>query len=192
MSALRKIKRQRERERDEARKDHLFCHLTWEEFHLVFAIALVAMTDQHEESYPLSQYASQDKEGPAEDWIEAMIRAIRYLSWDLGYEFAGVEAHRDGRMVLNRAVEPRNNLFVLLMESGRRPSFLNAAHVAVEYAQHRIPEMNTGPLRSFAASAAHDKAEYAANIDPEQLAAEIDKQKQALRAVGALPPEVVH
>src|SRR5262245_34932474 len=102
---------------------HVFEFLTHNELRLALSLVMASKADETRSAYNLSRYATPSLEGGTDDWTELVLRAIRYLSFEHGFKFRGIVAHRDGRVGAERPICRDNERYVLLFKSGGFPDF---------------------------------------------------------------------
>lgn len=150
---------------------HVFNFLTHDELTLCFAAGLVSKAEETEESYRISAYATPGNEGPTHDWTEITLRAIRFLSFEHGMKFVGINAHRDGRITAERPITPGNSIYVALMKSGGMPPWDLLLPRAVRIARLRVPSLDVEPMRAVAAMIEEEIESRIRNTPDEHLQA---------------------
>lgn len=166
---------------DEQEAPHLFVCMTREEFKLIFAVAFIASADMFEGAYDTERYASEGAMG--DNWIELFKRAIRYLVYDCGAEFQGLEPVDDGAIYVE-PVEERNEAYVYLLGMGKLPNVEDAMRVALEMTPHRAPKLDTEPLREALATIARQKESLRKQMNPEAVRAVMELRNRTLAGSG--------
>lgn len=166
---------------DEQQAPHLFVCMTREEFKLIFAVAFIASADLFEGAYDIERYATEG--GMSDDWVELFKRAIRYLVYDCGAEFPGLEPVDDGAIYV-QPIEPRNEAYIYLMGGGRLPDVEDAMRVALELAPHRAPKLDTEPLQEALVTIARQKESLRKQMNPEAVRAIMELRNRTLAGSG--------
>lgn len=166
---------------------HLFQFLGFDEWQLVFVVAFLAQTDAYGEAYPIHRYFTPGSEGETDSWIELFRRAIRYLSFEHGVTFTGIEAHRDGRIV-GSIVEPGNIKYAQLLSgqaSAPLPELPLTLRRALGYLEdHGIHSLDQEPILTALDQVERDVAWAKAQADPDVVVELDNLRDQALAEIG--------
>jgi hypothetical protein len=149
----------------------LFEFLSRAEWKMCFALIWVNDSLDYKGAYPLDSESYRTPgtpEGKAEFWEESFRRAIRYLSFEHGYEFEAVRPHRDGRIDGKYPITPENKLYAVTLADGGLPHLVSCLTEAGYALELRCPGFDTEPL--FAAAADIDLSLAQVKINPEQEA----------------------
>lgn len=133
------------------RPPHLWEYLSREELILVFCVTMVAQSDVTADAYPINEYPTPGEEGPTNDWTELTKRAIRYLSFEHGSLWQGIQVHRDGSITGERPIAEIHAIYIAQFKTGGFPNFDILIPQALDIASVRVPTLYLEPMRSLLA-----------------------------------------
>jgi hypothetical protein len=149
----------------------LFEFLSRAEWKMCFALIWVSDSADYKGAYSLDSESYRTPGSPAgkaEFWEESFRRAIRYLSFEHGYEFEAVRPHRDGRIDGKRPITPENKLYAVTLADGGMPHLLNCLRDAAGEFGLKCPGLAVEPLQAAAADIQQSLDQV--KINPEQEA----------------------
>lgn len=152
---------------------HLFEFFTHDELKLLLAVVFTSKAQETHNAYNLTRYATPTPEtkGPTDDWTELVLRAARYLSFEHGVAWSGVNCRPNGSVTADRVVEPRNYLYVAVMKAGGMPDIDVILPKAIEYARHHVPSLPLEPMRTALAELEAEFADRLSQVDPATMEA---------------------
>lgn len=171
----------------------LSTHLTREELLTCWALAYTSMFEDYEDAYPLDRYASIGLEGTTNAFGEHLRRAVRYLHFEHGLDFEGLEVQIGGNIEMASEVEPRNAIFLLRAMKNRMNGVEHAAmpihpvaalEVALSWLPERAPGMDLGPLREALHETERSVEEWKNTMTPEQYEVEEEALDASLKIWG--------
>jgi hypothetical protein len=172
----------------------LFEFLSRAEWKMCFALIWVSDSADYKGAYSLDSESYRTPGSPAgkaEFWEESFRRAIRYLSFEHGYEFEAVRPHRDGRIDGKRPITPENKLYAVTLADGGMPHLLSALRDAAAHLNARCPQVDTEPLQAAAADI--ELSLQQVKINPEQEALRERFRESVFGSLGlARGQEVLH
>lgn len=126
----------------------LFQALTQEEFKLVYAVDWLARSDDYGVHFPLANFATPGKPADGDGTVaEDFKRVIRWLNFEHGVEFEGVEPWQDGA-IAGTIVCPANLKYFEMLATGMPPDYLSALTTAIQVLEERAPGMNLEIFRA--------------------------------------------
>lgn len=164
---------------------HLLHCMARLEVKAVFAVAFLCKSRDFEGSYAIDAYATPGEEGPTSSWLELFRRTVRFLAFQHGVAFQGLTPKRDGR-ILARVVEPRNQIYVTLLESGGLPNIPDALREAIR-ASENWQGFDAEPLRAALADVEQSLADLRDGVDPDQMGALMKLRQRAMAEAGFVP-----
>lgn len=150
---------------------HVFEFFTHDELKLLLAVVFTSKAEETRGAYNLIRYATPGNGGATDDWTELVLRAARYLSFEHGVAWSGVNCRPNGSVTAERPLEPRNYLYVAVMKAGGMSDMDVILPKAIEYAQVHVPSLPLEPMRTAAAELEAEFADRLLQVDPETMEA---------------------
>lgn len=164
---------------------HLFEFLTREEWRICYAVQFLNDWDEYANPFSLERFATPGLEGVDEHYEESFRRAIRFLALEHGFKFKALHPQEDGAIYSEEPVEPRNRVYINLLQSGGAPDIPGCLRELLENAP---PSLATEAIVEAIHEIEGVKADVERKFDEQrpEIEQEISRRERVLASWGVV------